>query len=149
MIAVLQRQHVQKRGAMPLRIKAHPGTRMRGMSGRVPRWQSAAAIPARFVASRSQQDGDRRPQVPARGLPGQSVRKLPKLVRSSLLALAVPAIVLLATVLLVPRVRTAALPLQRPLLPSPPETDQDLYRMLVPEEAPRHAPPQIPFFPAP
>jgi len=31
----------------------------------------------------------------------------------------------------------AALPSERPLLPSPPETDQDIYRMLVPEEAPR------------
>ena len=136
MIAVLQRQHVQKRAAMPLRIKAHPGARMRGMSGRIPRWQSAAAIPARFVASRPQPDGDRRPQTPARWLQGQSAPRLPKLVRLSLLALAVLAIVLLAAVLLVPRVSTAALPLQRPLLPSPPETDQDLYRMLVPEEAP-------------
>jgi murein DD-endopeptidase MepM/ murein hydrolase activator NlpD len=51
--------------------------------------------------------------------------------------LVIPVLLVLSLVILVPRLRIAALPFERPLLPSPPETDQDIYRMLVPEEPPR------------
>lgn len=129
MIAVLQRQHVQKRAAMPVRLKAQHGTQLRGSFGGTPRWENRAAIPARFSPVRLTPD---RTRTLRRVSHGHS-----RLVRTAFLAILVLAAVALALALLVPWARIAALPFQRPLLPSPPETDQDVYRMLVPEEAPR------------
>ncbi len=127
MIAVLQRQHVQKRAAMPVRLKAHPMARLHGTSAGIPRWQSSAAIPARFSPVHKASEEGHHQRRASQGHTG--------LIRIALLAVAV--IVVLALVLLVPRLEIAALPFQKPLLPNPPETDQDVYRMLVPEEAPR------------
>ncbi len=123
MITVLQRQHVQKRAALPVRLKAHPGN---------VRWEPRAhwknqAIPARFVPGRAAPE--RAPRTRS------SLPALRRLGRPALLALAILAVA--AVILAVPRFFRAGVPVERPLLPGPPQTDQDVYRMLVPEEAPR------------
>jgi LysM repeat protein len=136
MIAVLQRQHVQKRAALPVRLKTHPGAvRWEGGGNH---WKNAA-IPARFVPGRAASARTVPNGVPR---PRRSLAALSVLGRPALLGLAV--LVALVVILAVPRIRMAALPLERPLLPSPPQTDQDIYRMLVPEEAPRPASPASP-----
>jgi murein DD-endopeptidase MepM/ murein hydrolase activator NlpD len=134
MIAVLQRQHVQKRAALPVRLKTHPGAvRWEGGGNR---WKNAA-IPARFVPGRAASARAAFGRAVADGAP-RPRRPLPALRSLGRPALAVLAVlVVLAVILAVPRIRMAAVPLERPLLPSPPQTDQDIYRMLVPEEAPR------------
>ncbi len=133
MIAVLQRQHVQKR-AVPVRLKAHVAGETRGaLPGRV-MWRraqqhslrldaDAAAVPARFVPWRD----------------GRAVRRFPAHLGRLLLLSALAAAVL-AVVALVPRIGLAALAFERPHLPAPPDTDQDLYRMLVPEQQPQGNP---------
>ncbi len=133
MIAVLQRQHVNKRAANPIRVKAHPLKDMNGFSQRGSRWENSAAIPARFVPTRLSVPAVRRARVHGKHVP------LALLVRSPLVIAAAVVMILaalLGILLFVPGLREAALPLERPLLPSPPETDQDVYRMLVPEEQP-------------
>ena len=134
MIAVLQRQHVQKRAATPVRLKTHLVFAPRG-------WENKA-IPARFVPARTKQSprSERVHAAVVRG-PRLSVRALRRPARVALLALAILVLLgaVLAVILAFPGARMAAAPLDRPLLPSPPETDQDLYRMLVPEEAPHVA----------
>ncbi|HVP19215.1 MAG TPA: M23 family metallopeptidase [Spirochaetia bacterium] len=136
MIAVLQRQHVQKR-AVPVRLKARAGIATRGMPARRALWRGAprrvstpgpgaAAIPAHFVAAGGRGRGNFRLRLPAHA---------GRLILLVLLPAAILAV--LAATLFVPHVMLAALPLERPLLPSPLETDQDVYRMLVPEEQPR------------
>ncbi|HTP58507.1 MAG TPA: hypothetical protein VMM82_06280, partial [Spirochaetia bacterium] len=126
MIAVLQRQHVQKRAAFPVRLKTHPGG-ARWEHGN--HWKNTA-IPARFVPGHVA-DASARPRRP---LP------LRRLARPALLAVAVLAVlVVLAVVFFLPGALQAALPVERPVLPGPPQTDQDVYRMLVPEQAPRPA----------
>ncbi len=130
MIAVLQRQHVQKRAALPVRLKTHPGAIRWEGGGNC--WKNAA-IPARFVPGRAASARAASERAVPDGAP-RPRRSLP-LGRPALPVLAI--LVVLAVILAVPRIRMAALPLERPLLPSPPQTDQDIYRMLVPEEAPR------------
>ncbi len=133
MIAVLQRQHVQRR-AVPVRLKAPAAGEVRGAPAQPVLWRrghavtlgAARAIPARFVPSGARSS---RRRFPAH---------LGRLILLCVLAAAVLA-VLVATLLL-PRVSLAALAFQRPLLPGPPETDQDVYRMLVPEEQPAASP---------
>ena len=154
MIEVLQRQHVQKRAAMPVRMKTHLAPAHRGIFGRLrgreharwghagPRWENKA-IPARFVFARAKQHGSERvaPRRAERAGLRLSVRALPKPARVGLLTLAI--LVLLGTALAIvvafAGIRIASAPSDKPLLPSPPETDQDIYRMLVPEEAPHTA----------
>jgi len=126
MITVLQRQHVQKRAALPVRLKTHAaGLRwMNGNAGARPR----PAPPAR----RPEPWSPRHRQVP------RSAR-LGFLRARAVLAALVLLPVILAVLLLVSRSRITGdlLPQPKPLLPVPPETDQALYRMLIPEEPPR------------
>ncbi|HUI71396.1 MAG TPA: M23 family metallopeptidase [Spirochaetia bacterium] len=125
MIAVLQRQHVQKRAAMPVRLKTRLTTR--GLSGRFSRWENrVTAIPARFVPSGAPSDR-------FRNIRHKSL-VLAKMLPVPIILVAV--VLVLALVLMVPRIRMLTLPQERPLLPSPPETDQSVYRMVVPDEAP-------------
>ncbi len=128
MIAVLQRQHVQKRAA-PVRLKTPAPADARGAHLQRVLWRrpsspavgaDSAAIPARFAPSGA--------RTAHRGFPVH----LGRLILLCLIAAAV--LVAVALTLLVPQIRLAALPFEKPLLPAPPETDQDVYRMLVPEQ---------------
>ncbi|MGA2762834.1 MAG: M23 family metallopeptidase [Spirochaetia bacterium] len=133
MIAVLQRQHVHRRAANPIRVKAHPLKDMHGFSQRGPRWENSAAIPARFVPTRLSAPAVRRARVHGAHVPLALLVRSPRVIAAAVVVILAA---LLGILLFVPGLREAALPLERPLLPSPPETDQDVYRMLVPEEQP-------------
>ena len=126
MIAVLQRQHVQKRAAMPVRLKAHPA----GV-----RWENSGT-----AARQRRADGVR---IRSSWLPRERRRVFPPRpvrfhVPASWIVLAlIPLVLLVLFVVVRPWLAGALLPHPRPLMPAPPETDQTLYRMLIPEEQPR------------
>ncbi len=137
MITVLQRQHVQKRAAMPVRLKAHARWENEGAAVRRhpfvserPRFTLRRQKPAQHTWQQWQRDerGTFAPRAERR------LRALPLLLIAAGIVILALAVVVLAT-----RVHVAAslIPQPKPLLPVPPETDQALYRMLVPEEQPR------------
>ena len=110
---------------MPIREKTRFANSPRGLSSYIARWE-AGAIPVRFVPSRTRPQGSERVRTTAQALRNP--------LRAAILLVAVLAV--LGCVLVAVLTIRAAHPVERPLLPSLPETDQDLYRMLIPEEAP-------------
>ncbi len=126
MITVLQRQHVQKRAALPVRLKTHAA----GL-----RWMNGNAVArSRHVPPARRPE----PWTPRQRQAPRSAR-LGFLRARAVLGALVLLPVILVVLLLVSRSRITGdlLPQPKPLLPVPPETDQALYRMLVPEEPPR------------
>ncbi|HVO39428.1 MAG TPA: M23 family metallopeptidase [Spirochaetia bacterium] len=126
MITVLQRQHVQKRAALPVRLKTHAAG-LRWING------NAAARLRRAPPARTPV-----PWAPRHQQASRSAR-LGFLRARTVLAVLVLLPVIVVVLLVVSRSLLAGelLPQPKPLLPVPPETDQALYRMLIPEEPPR------------